>query len=116
MTVSLFCVYGAIRFDGALSFSFGWIGANVIIFLAILIGQFGCINHSSKLALKAMRKRQAKLHRLGKQAKSSWLRREASCLRVLRLRVGSAFLYDKILHVTTLEILLQNITNLLLLH
>ena len=30
MAISIFCAYGAIRFDGALALSLGWIGFNVI--------------------------------------------------------------------------------------
>ena len=116
IVISLFCAYGTIRFDGALSVSLGWMGANVIIFLSVLICQFGSTNHSSKLTLKAIRREQEQLYCMGNRAQSNWLRREIRCLRDLQLRVGSVFFYDKILLFTTLQILLQNITNLLLLH
>ena len=115
MCVSIICAYGTIRFDGSLSISLGWIGASITIFLAIIVGQFGRFNHSSQLALRAIRKRQARLHLAGKQIQSKCRRREILCLRDLRLGVGSVFYYDKILLLTTFQIILQNTTNLLLL-
>ena len=116
MCISLFSAYGAIRLEGALSISLGWIGANITVFLAILISQFGRINHSSQLALKAMRKRQEALRSMGNQAESKSLRMEIRSLRDLCIRVGSTFFYDKILLLTTSQIIIQNIANLLLLH
>lgn len=110
------CAYGAIRLDGALSISLGWIGRNVAVFLAIFISPFGRINHSSQLALRVMRKRQARLRSVGNQAHSKCLRMEMRSLRDLRVRIGSAFFYDKILLLTTFQLILQNISNLLLLH
>lgn len=85
----------------------------IIITVGILSSQYSCINHASKLALKGVRKRQAKLHIMGKHTHSNWLRRELHCLRNLKLRLSSAFLYDKILLLVSLQILLQNITNIL---
>ena len=113
--VSITCTYGAIRFNGALAISLGWIGSSITVFLAIIVGLFGRFNHSSILALRRIRKRQAGLHLAGKEIHSRWLRREIRCLRDLRLGVGSAFFYDKILLLTTFQIILQNTANLLLL-
>ena len=115
MCLALFCTYGAIRLHGTLSVCLGWIGVNVTIFLAIIIGLYGNFNHSSKLALRVARKRPTLLHSKGRRAESKLLQREICCLQELRLRMGSAFFYDKILLLTTFQILLQNLVNLLLL-
>ena len=114
MCLALYCTYGAIRLHGTLSISLGWIGVNVIIFLAIIISQYGNLNYFSKLALRVARKRPSVLHSEGKRAQSKLLWMEIRCLRELRLRMGSAFFYDKILLLTTFQILLQNLVNLLL--
>ena len=98
MRILLFCAYGAIRLDGALSIFLGWIGGgNVAVFLAIFISQFGRINHSSHLALKVMRKGQGALRSMGNQAQTKCLRMEMRSLRDLRIRMGSTFFYEKIL-------------------
>ena len=102
MCVALFCTYGAIRLHRVVVITSEWMGSNVIVVLCILISQLGNINHSSKLTLKVIRKRQALIHCTGKQAQSRWLRREILCLRDLRVRMGFAFYYDKVLLLTTL--------------
>ena len=115
MCISLFCAYGAIRFEGGLSVCLGWVGINLTVFLAFYIDQLGQVNYSSRKALKVIRRRVATLRSMDKQVQRKWLQRKVLCLRDLRIQIGSAFYYDKVLLLTTFQILLQNITNLLLL-
>ena len=116
MSVVLFCSYGAIRLDGILSISLGWIGVNLLMFLAIITDQYGQINRSSKMALEAISRRQVALQSADKQLEQKWLKKKALCLRDFKIRVGSTFFFDKLLLLTTFQILLSNITNLLLMH
>ena len=115
MIISLVCTYGAVRLQGMLAFSLGWTGLNITIFLVILVGTLGNINSSSKRSIELVRQRPAVLHSAGKDLERKWLQREALALRDLRIRMGSAFFYDKTLVITTIEIILQNTVNLLLL-
>ena len=115
MCIVMFCIYGAIRLNGILAIALGFIGSNLLAILTVLVSQLGQINHSSKGTLKALHKRPKMSYCMGKQGESKWLRREVMGLRELRVRMGSSFYYDKVLLLTTFQILLQNIVNLLLL-
>ena len=116
MGISIICGYAAIRLHGVLSVCLGWTGMNITIVLAAFIPALGNTNCSSRKSIKMIRQRPAVLQRAGKETERKWLEREVRCLQDLRMRMGSAFFYDKGLVVTTFEIILQNIVNLLLLH
>ena len=99
-----------------LAVSLGTTGLNITICLAIFMDVFGNINHESKIALKLITKGPAILQSMGRRDEVEWLRMEILCLQDLRIRMGSAFFYDKTLVLTTFQMLLESTANLLLLH
>ena len=114
--IAITCVYAAIRFNGMLSITLGVIGMNITTVFAAYVTTVGNINWSSKKSVTMVRQQPAALHRAGKDIESKWLQREIRCLQDLRIQMGSVFFYDKALVLTTFEIILQNIVNLLLLY
>ena len=99
-----------------ISLSLGWIGLNLAITLAVFVSMVGSINYSSKKSIKLIRQRPAVLHRMGKDRERKCLQRELRAIRDLRIRMGSAFFYDRTLVFTTFETILQSTVNLLLLY
>ena len=115
MGILIICTYVSIRFHGVLSICLGWTGLNVTTILVFFVMKQGNINCSSKKSMKMVLQRPAALHQAGKESEGKWLQREVRSVQELRMRMGSLFFYDKALVVTTFDIILQNIVNLLLL-
>ena len=116
MCISIICTYSAIRLHGVLSISLGWTGLNITMILATYVSTLGNINCSSKSSIRMARQRPVVLHKVGKDVEGKLLQREVRCLQEIRIRMCSVFFYDKTLVVTTFEIILKIVMNLLLLY
>ena len=111
--LAILCSYGAIRFPFPLSIGSLWICANCSATLAVLIIVLASTNQSSQVTLKKMTD-----GFIGKFVRNSTrsriIRRELATLTEVRIRIGYICFYDRYLVMTTLKIIVENATSLLL--
>lgn len=113
---SVFCTYGAIRLNGIMAISLGWIGSSCTIFLAITLNTLAEFNVQSMSALQVFRKQMAAGSSNDGETPSKWFRMKVNSLREFRVQIGSAYYIDKPIILTTFKIIFDATINFLLMN
>ena len=111
---AVFCMYGGIRFEGALAMCLAWIGFSTTTYLAMMLNTMGEFREKSDHALRQWKREMADSGP-GHGVNMHWLRRTLRSMPVTGINVGSFYFMDKAIVLTIFRIIFDAVTNALLL-
>ena len=109
--------YAAVRFSGFVSLGFAWMAMVIVLYALAVMVALANPNQTSKeliFALKRGAPSSSSCRSIMDRSEYAAALREIETLRVLRMRVGPVFYFDKPLVLTVIEAMLVQSANLLL--
>ena len=118
---AVFCTYGAIRLEGMMSFSLGWIGFSCTVFLAVLLSCLAEFYVRSSVVRKILKRQlpavsmAPRCHHDRCVPLDKWMRKKVTATKEMRFCLGSAYYVDKPLLLTTFDIIVDQTISFLVL-
>ena len=116
ITFVIFCVYGSLRTEGALSVAIAYWGTFTLVCYQLTVTKYAESNGASNAFLVRVRTAWSVCSGRQRSRHRKRIGREIGSMREVRIQAGSTFYYDMTLVLTVFEVVLVQSVNLLIMY